>query len=62
LPSRGSDSRRRRFCLKSRPMGIQETAMSHVSDFERSSTPPIDFATLAIAIVVVIGVAVLQLL
>ena len=43
-------------------MGIQETAMSHVSDFERSSTPPIDFATLAIAIVVVIGVAVLQLL
>jgi len=36
--------------------------MSHVSDFDRSSTPPIDFAVLAAAVVVVIGVAVLQLL
>jgi hypothetical protein len=43
-------------------MEIWETAMSRVSDFERSSTPPVDFAVLAVAVVVVIGVAVLQLL
>jgi hypothetical protein len=36
--------------------------MSHVSDFNRSSTPPIDFAILAVAILVVVGVALLQLL
>ena len=36
--------------------------MSHVSDYARSSTPPIDFAMLTVAVLVVVCVAVLDLL
>ena len=36
--------------------------MAHVLDFDRTSTPPMDFAMLALALVVVFAVTVLDLL